>query len=81
MNWNERKIYVQQLVHYTPIKQRKSDATSRRSGTFVYSLKKYNGSEIYRVCKNMFLNTLSVGEWSVPDWVTNGRNREIVEVN
>lgn len=38
MTWNERKIYVQQLVHYTPVKQRKSEATnSRRSGTFVYN--------------------------------------------
>lgn len=29
----------------------------------------------------MFLNTLAIGEWSVAEWATNGKKKDIVEVN
>lgn len=61
LNWDQKKKYVNMLVKKVPVKQRKTEASvSRRTYTLFYFLK-LNGDPI-NVCKNMFLNTLSVGK-------------------
>jgi len=60
-------MYVNMLVKKVPVKQRKTEASvSRRTYTLFYFLK-LNGDPL-NVCKNMFLNTLSVGESQVHNW-------------
>lgn len=67
LNWDQKKMYVNMLVNKVPVKQRKTEASvSRRTYTLFYFLK-LNGDPI-NVCKNMFLNTLSVGEAQVHIW-------------
>lgn len=65
----EKKIYINMLTIAETIKRprdRKEDGSSRRQLSLIYCLKKKE--EKLRVCKTMFLNTLSVGEWSVASW-------------
>lgn len=69
MSWNEKRLYVRMLTN-VKIPERKRDRKemdkSRRSASLEYNLK--IGNNMIRVCKTMFLNTLSVGEWSVLNW-------------
>ncbi|XP_036322550.1 uncharacterized protein LOC118736606 [Rhagoletis pomonella] len=64
MNWNEKKTYVNNLVDISKAKRAKNE--SRRSNTLTYHLRLNN--DRLRVCKNMFLNTLSLKEWTVRSW-------------
>lgn len=67
MDWGEKKLYIISLVDLIPTKRPKSES-GRRKGTFKYHLKIDN--KRLQVCKEMFLNTFSLGEWSVHNWVT-----------
>lgn len=69
MTWNERKIYVCSVVemkHVDRQRNRKEEENSRRTTSLAYYL--YKNNQKLRVCKKMFLNTLSIGEWSVLNW-------------
>lgn len=60
-------MYVSFLVKKVPVERRRSDASSfRRNYTYLYYLKLHG--ELDSVCKQMFLNTLSVGECQIQGW-------------
>lgn len=68
MTWKERKMYIKGLVDTVPIQRRRGDAEqSNRSHTFHYHFSIEGQRQ--EICKAMFLNTLSIGEWSVRSWV------------
>lgn len=69
LSWEERKVYVANLVSkQETIRKTKSDNNpSRRSSSLFYRLNL--GQETVPVCKNMFLKTLGLKEWSVKSWV------------
>ncbi|KAM4601049.1 uncharacterized protein ACJ7VT_020896 [Polymixia lowei] len=67
MNWAQRKLYVAGLVDRDPVERpRAAGAQSRRSVSLRYHLR-VDGKR-KQVCKNMFLSTLGIGEWSVLNW-------------
>ncbi|XP_030765272.1 uncharacterized protein LOC115889424 [Sitophilus oryzae] len=81
LNWQERKQYVRGVVDVMPPVKKKSNETSRRQSTLVLKLKKDGVSQ--RVCKKMFLNTLSIGEWSLHSWANTLKEatNNIAEIN
>ncbi|CAG9833313.1 unnamed protein product [Diabrotica balteata] len=70
MSWAEKKVYISSLVDNMAPKDLKNrtNETSRRSNTFKCHLKKNGVRE--RVCQVMFINTLSLGTWSLHNWAT-----------
>lgn len=55
MSWNEKRVYVENLVKTIPTnrqRDRKNSDASKRACIFVYYLKK--GDEPIRVCKTLF---------------------------
>ncbi|CAG9772240.1 unnamed protein product [Ceutorhynchus assimilis] len=69
MSWDQRKVFVAQSVVNVPTERpKKSDADdkSRRSTTLKYSLT--IGNNKIPVCKQMFLHTTGLKEWSVRNW-------------
>lgn len=71
MNWDQRKIFVSGLVTRSETNRKtKSDAPSRREGTLSYFLPiTRNNDNKAQVCREMFLNTLSLGSFTVQSWV------------
>jgi len=68
MNWDQRKVFVASNVEKVVKQRTRTEAeSSRRGHSYVYHLK--DGEMRKRVCKEMFLSTLSLGEWSVRNWV------------
>lgn len=68
-SWSAKKVFVQFLTKHSNTaraRDRKEDNKSRRKSSNQYYLKK--GANIVRVCKPMFLHTLSIGEWSALNW-------------
>ncbi|XP_032373999.1 uncharacterized protein LOC116690887 [Etheostoma spectabile] len=71
MDWAQRKLYVSQQVDRDPVERSRAvGAQSRRSVSHRYHLM-VNGKR-KQVCKNMFLSTLGIGEWSVLNWTQKG---------
>lgn len=67
MNWAQRKQYVARQVDCDPVERsRAAGLRSRRSVSLRYHLM-VDGKR-KQVCKNMFLSTLGIGEWSVLSW-------------
>ncbi|KAJ4427195.1 hypothetical protein ANN_24812 [Periplaneta americana] len=61
MTWEQRTVYVSNLVDFTPTKRSGStNSESRRKRTFVYNLKV--DEKKIQVCKKMFLCTLGIKE-------------------
>nr|CAH7760572.1 unnamed protein product [Callosobruchus chinensis] len=71
MSWDQKKIYVSNLVQKKDI-ERKFVENSRRSSTYNYFLK--IGHENKQVCKSMFLSTLGLNEWMVANWCSTAVN-------
>lgn len=70
LGWEQRRIYVDLLVEKTNtrrIRNRKNETESRREFSWLYYLKLEDDTK-FRVCKNMFLNTLGIKEKSVKAW-------------
>ncbi|XP_029928354.1 uncharacterized protein LOC115373878 [Myripristis murdjan] len=75
MNWAQRKVYVAGLVDREPVERSRAvGAQSRRSVSLRYHLM-VDGKK-KQVCKNMFLSTLGVGEWSVLNWSQKGLTKK-----
>lgn len=75
MNWAQRKVYVAGLVDREPVERSRAvGAQSRRSVSLRYHLM-VDGKR-KQVCKNMFLSTLGVGEWSVLNWSQKGLTKK-----
>ncbi len=71
MNWAQRKQYVAGQVDRDPVERsRAAGSQSRRSVSLRYHLM-VDGKR-KQVCKNMFLSTLGIGEWSVLNWAQKG---------
>ncbi|CAG9782467.1 unnamed protein product [Diatraea saccharalis] len=68
LSWDEKKAYVVAMVSHKPVALQTTGTISRRTNTLTYNLKISGDTKV--VCKKMFLNTLSLGEWSVSNWVT-----------
>ncbi|KAK6177541.1 hypothetical protein SNE40_015624 [Patella caerulea] len=66
MDWSEKKIYVTNLVDQCNTLTTVGE-NSRRKFTFRYFLK--NGHQRLPVCKNLFLSTLGIGEYTVYEWL------------
>nr|CAH7738743.1 unnamed protein product [Callosobruchus chinensis]CAH7745920.1 unnamed protein product [Callosobruchus chinensis] len=76
MDWNQRKTFVATLVNKGPVVQKTTKKKSRRQLSLSYHLK--INDNILPVCKKMFTSTLSLGEWSVLNWVKNSHGSGIV---
>lgn len=75
MNWAQRKRYVAEQVDCDPVERsRAAGSQSRRSVSLRYHLKV--DSKRKQVCKNMFLSTLGIGEWSVLSWAQKRATKE-----
>ncbi|XP_054477370.1 uncharacterized protein LOC129109358 [Anoplopoma fimbria] len=71
MNWAQRKLYVAEQVDRDPVERSRAvGSQSRRSVSLRYHLM-VDGKRS-QVCKNMFLSTLGIGEWSVLNWTQKG---------
>lgn len=71
MNWPQRKLYVAEQVDCDPIERSRAvGLQSRRSVSLRYHL--LVDGKRKQVCKNMFLSTLGIGEWSVLSWAQKG---------
>lgn len=68
MNWDQRKVYVAALVSRRGTSRKTSENSSRREGTFDYYLP-IDESQKLQVCRTTFLNTLSLGSYTVQSWV------------
>lgn len=84
LDWEAKKVYIKFLTKKIPTareRDRKENAKSRRKWSNQYYLKKQK--LIVRVCKTMFLNTLSIGEWTALNWPNEEHNSgtEEAEVN
>ncbi|XP_031331486.1 uncharacterized protein LOC116162089 [Photinus pyralis] len=69
MSWKEKEIYTKLLVTMkltSRARGRKVENKSRRKYTIEYYLRRRE--DRLKVCKKMFTNTLSVGEWTVLNW-------------
>ena len=67
MNWDQRRIYIASMVtNYPPKRRRQGQQQSHRSVTFRYHFKL--SGVLIPVCKNFFLSTLDMKEWSVKEW-------------
>ncbi|KAI3361346.1 hypothetical protein L3Q82_013525 [Scortum barcoo] len=75
MNWAQRKMYVAGQVDRDPVERsRAAGSVSRRSVSLRYHLM-VDGKR-KQVCKNMFLSTLGIGEWSVLNWAQKGVTKQ-----
>ncbi|XP_033958971.1 uncharacterized protein [Pseudochaenichthys georgianus] len=72
MNWAQRKLYVAEQVDRDPVERSRAvGLQSRRSVSLRYHL--MLAGKRQQVCKNMFLSTLGIGEWSVLNWTQKGK--------
>lgn len=75
MNWAQRKLYVAEQVDCDPVERSRAvGLQSRRSVSLRYHL--LVDSKRKQVCKNMFLSTLGIGEWSVLNWAQKGATKK-----
>ncbi|XP_030015125.1 uncharacterized protein LOC115436402 isoform X2 [Sphaeramia orbicularis] len=71
MTWAQWKLYVAGHVDRDPVERSRAlGVQSRRSVSLRYHL--MVDGERKQVCKNMFLSTLGIGEWSVLNWAQVG---------
>lgn len=72
LDWNQRKVYVGGLVNRTTTSQKtKGQTDTRRVRTYNYFLPGENNEGNIQVCKQMFLNTLSLKSTTVQTWAKN----------
>jgi len=65
LDWGQRKVYVASLADMRDVKRKKVEDL-RRQCSITYYLRK-NGKRL-KVCREIFLSTLCLGEWSVRNW-------------
>lgn len=79
MKWDQKQIYICDLVEEVTIKQRKTDETlSRRSRSFRYFLKTAKGKRL-QVCAKMFLQTFGMNKAMIRYWVDQEEESESLE--
>ena len=69
MDWGQKKVYISSLVTIKPAQRRGKfrQIHHKKNNTFCYHLR--ISDKNIRVCKEMFLSTFGLGEWSVQNWV------------
>lgn len=68
MDWSEKKVYAVSLIDkYEALKTTVDD--SRRRYSYRYFLRQ--GDQRIQVCKNLFLSTLGIGEYTLYGWAQN----------
>ncbi|XP_069571088.1 uncharacterized protein [Brachyistius frenatus] len=73
-NWSQRKLYVAEQVDRDPVERsRAAGSRSRRSVSLRYHLMVEGKRK--QVCKNTFVSTLGIGEWSVLSWTHRGATK------
>ncbi|XP_050295954.1 uncharacterized protein LOC126735891 isoform X2 [Anthonomus grandis grandis] len=77
MDWGQKKVFVSGLIDVCPPKSRKN-YQQKKSVTLVYHLKKDN--QRLSVCKQMFLNTLGIGEWTAREWALKGHHKSSLNI-
>lgn len=77
LNWNERKVYVSDLIKLCPVKQNCPSAVQAVSSLnyFLHA----NGIA-KSVCKKMFINTIGIGEQTLRLWMHQVRRNESAPV-
>jgi len=74
-DWEQKKVFVMSTVDVKSVGRRVTESQeSRQKASMVFNLKK-NG-ERKRVCKEFFLSTLNIGEWSLYSWVKKGNQQD-----
>lgn len=77
MDWHQRKVYVANNVTFQGKGRPTVSESSRRSGTLIYFLPVSNPNDgtttKKRVCREMFLQTLCLGSFSVQSWAKKGQ--------
>lgn len=69
MKWEQKQMYIGNLIEETGIKQRKVNAeSSRRQQSYKYFLITAKGKRL-QVCLKMFLGTFGLNEKMVRDWL------------
>lgn len=74
LSWKEKRLYVRLMVNIKPVANKTLKKDSRRLKTLEIHLKCED--RYVRVCKKMFLQTLSLSEWSLKDWIHGGDGKE-----
>lgn len=70
LNWDGKKFYVKSMIdRKVPYRCTTKNTLTRKNVTFLYHLK-INGIR-KQVCKNLFLNTLALGDKQVRGWILN----------
>lgn len=80
LTWGEKKLFVKLNMRSNESQRhrdRKEEEKSRRVNSFNYYLRKEN--EPIKVCKKMFLNTLSIGEWTARSWKIGDKQEDDAE--
>ncbi|XP_039286476.1 uncharacterized protein LOC120351850 isoform X2 [Nilaparvata lugens] len=74
--WDQRRTHIQDMVNSLPTKdlKNKQNEVSRREMSLVYNLK-LDGRRL-RVCNKMFLNTYSITDWVVLNWLKKETNKD-----
>ena len=67
MNWEQRRVYVVGLVDVAGAQQKRGMSDNSRR-LYSYKCHLVTQSGRVRVCKEMFLSTQNIGEWSLRDW-------------
>ena len=67
LSWPQKRVKVRELVDKRPVKQKTKNDDSRRKWSFFYFLKVDGVRK--PVCKDMFLHTVGLREWTVRNWV------------
>ena len=69
LTWEQKKVYITSSVTQSDVKRKTIEGESRKQSSYAYHLV-INDCR-YSVCKNMFLNTLDIGEKTVYSWKQN----------
>lgn len=70
-DFTQRRVFVCSHTELKAPKKIQTDSDSRRQNSIFYYLPSNGGRK--PVCKNMFLNTLSLGSYTVQNWVKSGK--------
>ena len=73
LNWEQKKLFVSNLIDVDEKKHHTTQGESRRTQTFEYYLE-INNKRV-RVCRIMFLNTLDISGWQANNWKLNALQR------
>lgn len=69
LDWKEKKVFVKTTSICKETERKRGNSSSSRRKNSVELYLSNSCGDRYRVCKTMFLNTLSIGEWVIKKWI------------